>query len=138
MNKSRLLALAVLVCGCTAAPSEPLAFPGAEGFGKYTTGGRGGRVMIVTNLNDHGPGSLREAVEASGPRIVVFEVDGDIHLETPLRIVNDDIYGIPSKDFHNMGLWAYQLQFPDIMTGNTMTVRDIRNSDYDCFRLKDE
>ena len=37
-----------------------------------------------------------------------------------------------------MGLWAYQLQFPDIMTGNNITVRDIRNSDYDCFRLKDE
>lgn len=71
--------------------AQPLAFPGAEGFGKYTTGGRGGRVMIVTTLADQGPGSLREAVEAVGPRIVVFEVDGDIHLETPLRINNDDI-----------------------------------------------
>ncbi len=62
-----------------------------------------------------------------------------VHLShNHFRIVNDDIYGIPSKDFHNMGLWAYQLQFPDIMTGNNITVRDIRNSDYDCFRLKDE
>ena len=93
MNKRSLFFLlaALLLWGCASAPAEPLAFPGAEGFGKYTTGGRGGRVMIVTNLNDHGPGSLREAVEASGPRIVVFEVDGDIHLETPLRIQNDDI-----------------------------------------------
>lgn len=74
-----------------AAGAQQLAFPGAEGFGKYTTGGRGGKVMIVTNLNDHGPGSLREAVEAEGARIVVFEVDGDIHLETPLRITNDNI-----------------------------------------------
>lgn len=85
-----LLILLLLLSGLGAA-AQPLAFPGAEGFGKYTTGGRGGKVMIVTNLNDHGPGSLREAVEASGPRIVVFEVDGDIHLETPLRIENDDI-----------------------------------------------
>ena len=85
-----LFSLLLLLCGLSAA-AQPLAFPGAEGFGKYTTGGRGGRVMIVTNLDDHGPGSLREAVEASGPRIVVFEVDGDIHLETPLRIENDDI-----------------------------------------------
>ena len=71
--------------------AQELAFPGAEGFGKYTTGGRGGKVWIVTNLNDSGPGSLREAVEAEGPRIIVFEVDGDIHLETPLRISNDNI-----------------------------------------------
>lgn len=70
---------------------QQLAFPGAEGFGKYTSGGRGGKVYIVTNLNDNGPGSLREAVEASGPRIVVFEVDGTIHLESGLSIENDDI-----------------------------------------------
>lgn len=71
--------------------AQELAFPGAEGFGKYTTGGRGGKVLIVTNLNDSGPGSLREAVESEGPRIVVFEVAGNIHLATPLNIENDDI-----------------------------------------------
>lgn len=75
----------------SALQAQQLAFPTAEGFGKYTAGGRGGRVLIVTNLNDRGPGSLREAVESRGPRIVVFAVDGDIHLETPLRIVNDSI-----------------------------------------------
>ena len=85
-----LLALAV-PAGIPAIRAQQLAFPGAEGYGKYTTGGRGGRVMVVTNLNDSGPGSLREAVESEGPRIVVFAVDGDIHLETPLRIANDDI-----------------------------------------------
>lgn len=67
------------------------AFPGAEGFGRYSQGGRGGEVYKVTTLADSGPGSLREAVEAEGPRIVVFEVDGIIQLESPLVIANDYI-----------------------------------------------
>ena len=63
-----------------------IAFPGAEGFGKYTTGGRGGKIFIVTNLNDKGSGSFREAAEAKGKRIIVFAVSGTIHLETKLNI----------------------------------------------------
>lgn len=68
---------------------KPLAFPGAEGFGKFTTGGRGGKVMIVSSLADDGEGSLRKAVTAKGPRIVVFAVSGTIHLTTPLSIKGD-------------------------------------------------
>ncbi|SOE21129.1 pectate lyase [Spirosomataceae bacterium TFI 002] len=67
---------------------QQLAFPTAEGYGKYSKGGRGGVVFEVTNLNDTGKGSLRAAVEAEGARIVIFRISGTIDLQSPLVVKN--------------------------------------------------
>lgn len=71
--------------------NKTLAFPGAEGFGKYASGGREGKVYVVTNLNDDGPGSLREAVKKSETRTIVFAVSGNIDLQSPLNITKGNL-----------------------------------------------
>jgi hypothetical protein len=89
---SRLLAIVGLtfwgssLFGAAPPGKIPSAFPGAEGFGAQAKGGRGGRVLVVNNLNDSGPGSFRAACEAAGPRIVVFQVSGLIDLKKPIAV----------------------------------------------------
>ena len=65
-----------------------MAFPGAEGYGRYAQGGRGGQILFVTNLHDRGPGSLREAIDTEGPRTILFRISGTIELEAPLRLTH--------------------------------------------------
>ena len=68
--------------------TKTFAFPTAEGFGANTQGGRGGKVIFVTNLSDSGPGSLREALREEGPRIIIFKVGGVIELKDDIIIKN--------------------------------------------------
>jgi len=81
----------MILLGCldSGFAQEQLAFPSAEGYGKHTVGGRGGKVYEVTNLNASGPGSFADAVEAKGPRTVVFRVAGTI--DTDVTISNGKI-----------------------------------------------
>ena len=104
------------------AENRLIAFPGAEGFGKYTTGGRGGKVFIVSNLNNDGPGSIREALKGNDPRMIVFSVSGIIHLLTPLHITsNVTIAGQTAP-----GDGICMADRPVVMKGNNIIVRFIR------------
>lgn len=80
--------LGLVLLGATSFGAGVPAFPGAEGAGAMTPGGRGGAVIAVTTLDDDGPGSLRAACDASGVRTVVFRVGGTIRLRSPLVLRN--------------------------------------------------
>ena len=84
-KKGTVSALCLTVFGVIGAGAEPLAFPEALGFGASVTGGRDGSVYHVTNLNDDGAGSFRDAV-SQGNRIVVFDVGGIINIKTAVSI----------------------------------------------------
>jgi pectate lyase len=83
----RLLVIFMLTFSSTLVKSQPLAFPGAEGCGRFATGGRSGKVVFVSNLNDSGPGSLREALNNYDvPQTILFSVSGTIFLKSIIKV----------------------------------------------------
>lgn len=101
-----------------------LAFPGAEGYGRFAVGGRGGKVVEVTNLNDDGPGSLRDAVNQEiGPRTIVFNVSGNIQLKSRL-VVNQPYITIAGQTAPGEGITISRA--PIGLTGNDGVVRFLK------------
>ena len=86
MNSKKILTSMAAALVSAAALAQAPAFPGAEGHGRYVTGGRGGKVIHVTNLNDKGTGSFRAAVTGNSKKIIVFDVAGVIPLASDLTI----------------------------------------------------
>lgn len=101
-----------------------IAFPGAEGYGRFAIGGRGGKVIAVTNLNDSGPGSLRDAVEQEvGPKTIVFNVSGNIQLKSRL-VVSQPFVTIAGQTAPGKGIMISRA--PIGLTGNDGIIRFLR------------
>lgn len=112
--------------------SQTLAFPGAEGFGRFAQGGRGGDVYHVTNLDDDGPGSLRDGLtSASGPRTIVFDLSGNIRLKSKLEVKDKSFISIAGQTAPGDGITICDWNF-SLMNCHDIIIRYIR------FRLGDK
>lgn len=119
MEKKIFTTMAAALMSAAALAQAP-AFPGAEGHGRYVTGGRGGKVVHVTNLNDSGTGSFREAVK-SGKRIIVFDVAGVIALKSDLKFA--DNITILGQTAPSPGI---TLRYYTVQPGNNNIIRFLR------------
>ena len=120
MNNKKILTSMAAALMSAAALAQAPAFPGAEGHGRYVTGGRGGKVVHVTNLNDSGTGSFREAVK-SGNRIIVFDVAGVIALKSDLKFA--DNITILGQTAPSPGI---TLRYYTVQPGNNNIIRFLR------------
>ena len=134
MKKKLLSLIPLLLSACfvysqaTKIELRPVAFSGAEGFGKYTTGGRGGKILVVSNLNNDGEGSFRTAVNSNEPAIIVFRVSGTIHLLSNLSIKSNKTIAGHSAPGDGICLADY----PVSLGGNNIIIRYLR------FRMGDK
>ena len=123
-NKRTVILLGLLLTtGVAMSQEEKLpAFPGAEGFGRYVTGGRGGKVYHVTNLDDSGNGSLRWALGQNGAKTIVFDVSGTIHLNSSLSIGSNTT--VAGQTAPGDGICV--ADYPCSIGGNNVIVRYMR------------
>ncbi len=112
----------VLALRCQADSAVLSAFPGAQGFASHATGGRGGSVYLVTNLDDSGPGSFRDAVSQPN-RTVIFDVGGYVDLKSPMHVASDITIAGQTAPSEGIGTRNCEISFSD---SKNVIVRYIR------------